>query len=312
MRWLVWLVIGGCHATTTTGAPDAGADQAIPADDLALSNSDLAAAKGDLRTNPDLTPPPQLGLVVLYSDQAFDVKFDGGIDESRAARATIVALFDTVVTTGTQPSYSCTTAAMGACTSSVCTPPDHFDLGFSSVVTHHSAGTLQLMGGAFPISLAPGSDNSYSAAPSPQPLWAGGETLTVVAAGADVPAFSATLTAPSPVVLSTPLHDPGTLTVDRTLDLAFAWSGGGAGTFTVTLNGPNFSNVVCSFAASLGSGVMPAALLGRLPMGTGNISGSVSTRVTVPAGTAWAIEYSASTEPMQVNGVSFGGDVQLQ
>jgi hypothetical protein len=69
---------------------------------------------------------------------------------------------------------------------------------FQSPVTEGlSAGTITITGTSTPITLTPsGTPAKYHASSLPMPAFSPGATLTVNAAGAEVPAFTATVTAP--------------------------------------------------------------------------------------------------------------------
>jgi hypothetical protein len=115
------------------------------------------------------------------------------------------------------------------------------------------------------------------------PFFKAGDTLTLTGdGGAELPAFKAqTLVAPSNIVLAAPACPASTCPdLNRTQDLAVAWTGGVAGTvsFTVEADGADTENTVtCEFDAKAGSGSVPHALLELLASPTsGDGSGSLS------------------------------------
>lgn len=268
----------------------------------------------DLSTLTDLAAPPNLGLVVMYSDLPFDVTFDGGIGESSAGGSTLVPFFDTVMLNGTPPPSGCTATDMGDCHLVQCPPPATGDLGYSTIVTHHSAGTISVSGGPQAISLAPNSDGSYTTRQATQPLWNGGEMLAISGTGGEVPAFSANLIAPSAAMVSAPSVNPNDLVIDRSKDLSLTWSGGGQATFFVELNAHSGDRpyVQCNFPGTPGHATMPAALLNMLPVGDGDFSGAFVSLTKIAAGASWAVEVRASSQARQTNGVSLAGQVKLQ
>jgi hypothetical protein len=164
-----------------------------------------------------------------------------------------------------------------------------------------SAGAIVIAGARQTVTLTPDANGSYAQfSETVGPLWRGGETVTITAAGDAVPAFSASETAASPVDVTAPaLPAPGAqLTVDRTRDLAFAWSRGTAGRVQAALS-PDAGDVsvACDFPTSAGMGAIPAAVLGRLPSGaTGvvSLSGGGTDFHFVEAG-GWSIAIQVGT-----------------
>jgi hypothetical protein len=278
---------------------------------LVLLLTACSAADVSDMTVADLATPTNLGLVVMYSDLPFDVIFDGGVGESSAGGSTLVPFFDTVTLNGTPPPSGCTSTAIGDCNLVNCPPPATGDLGFSTAVTHHSAGLIQVSGG---VSVAPNADGSYTTRQSTQPLWNGSETISVAGTGGEVPAFSASLVAPPAAMVSAPNVNPTDLAVDRSKDLAFSWSGAGEATFFVELNahGGNRPYIQCNFAGATGHATLPAALLGKLPAGDGDFSGAFVSLIKVAAGASWTVEVRASSQARQTNGVSLAGQIKLQ
>jgi len=172
---------------------------------------------------------------------------------------------------------TCTTTMNGGCTIWVCplpTPPS------SSSPTYQSAGTVTVSGATSPISLTPGANAMYPAfSDASHVLYAGGTTLTFSAAGATVGAFQLAATAPSLLTLTAPATTAGKLTLDRTRDLTFTWSGGASGEARVTLSSLTASSstlINCSAAASLGQMTVPRAALALLPSSPTSASWSFS------------------------------------
>lgn len=138
------------------------------------------------------------------------------------------------------------------------------------------AGTISIGGGAAPVTLAPDTAGVYTTAMGEQPLWQGGERITIAGTGdpAGVPGFSAALVAPAPVVGTTvgaagwPSEPGQSLAVPRGAPLQVAWMAGGAGMVGVSVETMAGPLVSCLFPAGAGSGAVPAEALGALPAGS--------------------------------------------
>src|SRR5262249_38766210 len=103
-------------------------------------------------------------------------------------------------------------------------------------------------------------------------LFSGGETVTFTAAGADVPAFTASVAMPSKLQITSPAKPSDSspvLAVDREQGFAFSWSGGGSGQAMISLFDSSGARVTCSYPAASGSATVPAAALAQLGAGTG-------------------------------------------
>ena len=136
--------------------------------------------------------------------------------------------------------------------------------------TQVSAGTITVTGGSAPIALAPadgGSGEQYAPLQHAGTV-ASGQTLTIAASGATVPAFSTNLVVPDAVTFTQPdIVDASSLAIGRSTDWPIAWTGGSAGTLTFQVSqtvGATGTLIVCTFPESAGSGVIPAAALGYL------------------------------------------------
>jgi hypothetical protein len=186
----------------------------------------------------------------------------------------------------------------GPCLVTVCPGQSPNDAGTVSLV---SAGALTVTGGAFGdagIDIAPDNLGSYLYNTT-GPMFSPGDTLTVSAAGATVPAFTAqALTAPGPIDLTAPAQDGGVLSVPTTQDLELTWTGGTTGAHfilgldAVFTSGASAS-AVCTWDASLGSGTIPAGALAPLAAGTGQAGRSTAiwyqeARTPVSAG-RWSV-----------------------
>jgi hypothetical protein len=142
-----------------------------------------------------------------------------------------------------------------------------------------SAGTLSLTGVMMPITLSPDASNSYASNPTTGPNWKAGDMLTLGGSGATVPAFSTQLVAPSYVDVTTPALTGTKQAIDRTKDLAFAWTGGGAGSVVVSFSEVSQTpdavyhpiSVTCTFPAASGAGSVPASVLAQLSASGGGV-----------------------------------------
>jgi hypothetical protein len=183
---------------------------------------------------------------------------------------------------------SCTSVTQGPCQVQTC----------AANPSQVSAGAVSVTGTNLAVMLQPQANGMYSSVTaSPTQLFNEGATLTVNAAGGVVPAFNGSLTAPSRVLITTPAQGAGTISVDRTKGFTVAWSGSSAGDVVVYLDGGagRGTQLTCQFAASGGTGTIPAAALQLLPAGSGGYSMSTETSSTVRAGD-WAVQLSATFE----------------
>jgi hypothetical protein len=95
----------------------------------------------------------------------------------------------------------------------------------------------------------------------------GGETITLAAAGADVPAFSHDLKMLSPPVLTKPAATETSIPIGRA-GVELASQPGEAGTEVSVVafgSGSEWTSMICSWDASLGAGSVPAEALKLLP-----------------------------------------------
>jgi hypothetical protein len=191
----------------------------------------------------------------------------------------------------------CTQGTTGACTTIVCTAPSG-GRGAplpATVSMGLNAGAITVTGVGPALAtmtfgpLAPSSPIiEYAPVFGTGHFFKGGDKLTATGAGGpDLPAFAArTIVAPNDILLTAP--GPCVATgmppvppapplpstcpaLNRTQDLAVAWTGGGAGTLTIafvtssTNAGTDRSaSVICAFDASAGSGTVPHTVLALL------------------------------------------------
>jgi hypothetical protein len=174
-------------------------------------------------------------------------------------------------------------AGAGSCIVTQLTTPTtgHFT---PAVVASVSAGTITLVDGQKSALLIPqvqpladgGSSLGYVLSPASM-RFLPGDTLTISASGATVPAFSAEIIVPKAVTLIQPDLRSSSLTVVRSRDLPVVWTGGGAtGEVTFGLNedvGATTTSVSCRSPASTGRAVIPASALGYLTASSASSSG---------------------------------------
>jgi len=215
-----------------------------------------------------------VGLGAGCNDPLFSTKADGGTD-GRLEAAPALAPGQVLVSQGGSQSIigghftsstQCTEKSIGPCVLVECGgAPDALA----------SAGTLGFAGGLIPpgTQLVPRpSDNTYFTQFLNGPLFAPGDSITVSASGAALPAFSRKVIAPEKVALTAPdcthLGSPTCGKFDQTQDLPVAWTGG-SGTVDVMLSvsGGTIGSATmhCRLPAADGHGVIPVAALAALP-----------------------------------------------
>lgn len=136
-----------------------------------------------------------------------------------------------------------------------------------------SAGAITISGASQPITLMPSVDKTYQTMNAPKPLFTGGELVTFAAAGADVPAFSKSLTMPSQIMITSPTKPSSSMIINRAQDFTVLWSGGGTGILEIGLVTTSSEEAVfCRFDASASTGTIPSTALQLLPAGAGTFS----------------------------------------
>ena len=161
-----------------------------------------------------------------------------------------------------------------------------------AATTSLDAGSIAVAVGAtnYTLTLGPSADgNVYtSSAPSSQnEFFSGGETITVSSAGgADLAAFSGTITAPADPVITAPAWSAPFGGSPRNSDLRVSWNGSGASMVVVALlnvnvnpAGPAGGNAVTCVFPDTGSGTIPSAALSL--MSSTSFFGGTLTAMTV-------------------------------
>jgi hypothetical protein len=199
--------------------------------------------------------------------------------------ANATAAFFTIPSTG-----GCAQSTVGPCTVMTCSS----DGGFVPYVTD-SAGNITISGTrAGPITLAP-IDGGYSYyTSSSDKLWDGGETVTVTATGATVPAFSTSLTAPTPIGMTNPLcamSDCGTFSRSTSLPVSWSPANAPALVFVISSTTAQVMFAQCTLTTSPGS--VPSSvmsLIGATDAGYTNSFALYSTATsTVTPGNGYVI-----------------------
>jgi hypothetical protein len=197
---------------------------------------------------------------------------------------------------------ACASEVQGECTIGSCT-----------TATWQSAGVITVATTAGSIQIDPGADNSYPTKASQAPLYTPGETITISALGATVPAFNGTLVAPGKPTLTSPLAQQGMLVIDRSHDFAFAWTGGGSQDVWMTISGGNYMKwIACRYPASAGHATIPKAVLATLPAGAGSFGLSGLSTVTRDTGPEWDVTLQAFYSAIWPDNTLASGQTTLQ
>jgi hypothetical protein len=166
--------------------------------------------------------------------------------------------FEAIFYTSLPTSGPCTTETSGACTYTAC----------RDVPVYASAGTLSIaeVGSPFSVSV-PYSGRQYDYQVS-RDLLTAGQTFTVTATGATVPAFGpVAVAAPQPVALVAPAPASSAgFTLSTSADLVVEWTGGQSDAQMIFQagGGGGDNGVSCSWNGAAGQGTVPAALLAPL------------------------------------------------
>ena len=286
--WLVVvLALAGCPSSN--GASDGGAG------DLAVTTADDLATGGG--TPADLLQAPNTANIGVTSATS-------AMDKSYIASANFIM--------GVLPPSPCVLTNTTYCQAAACTVPSA-DAG-SPAPTYSlvSGGTVTVGGGAMPVTLTPmaGTTGYYPPVPSTtQPLFTGGETLTLANSGATAPASSTMVVAPSPPTVTTPSGTSYTIT--RSAGFTLAWTGGGPGNVSFAIAsafptnpGDPYGSVRCSFPVADGQATIPASALAALPAGNAFFQISVVNTVSSTVND-WVINASATTYPLGTGGQPF-------
>jgi len=163
----------------------------------------------------------------------------------------------------------------GACFTLICDLTDGGDQAPPPGAAQ-SAGNITIGGTVptFSVAYDPGTMvyNAMPAVPKDKLIFAGGDTITFAAAGADVPAFAASIVAPTSLVATSPVLPSGTFSIETSKDLVFTWTGSSAGGVNFNVRSTTKSAgttvsggiVSCRFEPTALTGTIPAGLLQKL------------------------------------------------
>jgi len=215
-------------------------------------------------------------------------------------------------TSADAPLSACTkTETIADCATLACAIPE------DAAGTIPSAGTITMRVGDHTVVLAPGADHAYPAwQDASAALWAGGELLSIEAAGAEVPPFSGTLRAPLAINVRAPTLPPdgAAIPVAREAGIDVAWDPIDEGTVVLALTGASLDGrravVSCAFDAHAGLGSVPAAALRTVQRGDGSLTLSTRSSQRVEVGD-YGIQLQADTQARTADGRRFTTLVSL-
>lgn len=296
------LVIGGCAGETGSSPIDASSVD-TPSVDITL-DARPQGPDGALDATADRAPPdaPAADAPDKFGDVAEAVDdatapegaFVGTVSFSQmpgltpgGAISTVLASFARRAAPTAEP--TCGVTEMGACTVRRCMIT-YADAGAAPSVSLVGAGVVEvdgIRGGRVALSRVP-TIGSYLAT-RVEPIFSGGETLRVRAAGepGGMPSFAAAITAPTPIALTAPTMPAGGLLLPVPLAQAMQlrWTGGGTEPVDVTVLGSSVPaippstadrtqvTVECHFPAAPGAATIPLEVMALL---RGSVSGTVT------------------------------------
>ncbi len=206
----------------------------------------------------------------------------------------------------------CTEEAVGA----ACT-------AFSCARTGNSqaepqAGTITAKSSGGFIAITPDATGVYAQGLLTSALWTKPKSaLTFAAAGGVIPAFSDTFCGPTSATITMPASPPGSgagrgLSIDRSVDLAFQWTGGAVGDLEVTITDDTAAaariDVRCFFAGASGQGTVPQAALAKISPGAHSMASNMWVRkISLPTGTCVELT-GVITNVSAAGALPFNGD----
>jgi len=194
-------------------------------------------------------------------------------------------------------------------------PCEELDCSAAVTAGSHSAGTITVTGAALPVSITAGTSGVYTSFMANQVLFNGGETLTVAASGAEVPAFMKSVTAPGKATITSPAKPSSTspyLMITRASGFTVSWTGGSGTLFVALFGGTNqATRVNCRFDASAGSGTVPVDALMMLPAGNGGFAMAAITETSVTAGD-WGVTVEGYYNAVWPDDAIVSGPTSLQ
>jgi hypothetical protein len=178
--------------------------------------------------------------------------------------------------------------AVPACTSQTAGPCEYKKC--SAATASKNAGPITIAGLRAPVTLTLG-PTMYTQYNAMAALFEGGEHATVSAPGAELEAFSATLTTPKRPTMTSPITAvTDTLAIPRTHDFTATWVAT-TSPIVVEVIGSDGGSLRCLYDGAAGSGTIPASALALLSPGSGGYSMLAVTDTVVTSGD-WEITIS--------------------
>ena len=271
----------GSSSGTSSGASSGASSSGITSSSSGAGSSSSGSSSGGVSSSSGSgsgsgSGGSSSGITGLSSGPNGTIDFEeclGGGDLCASAQFEFYANF----TTASSQTEGCTVT-----TSNGCALYDCQTTGTSQGV---SAGTLTLSGGSIgaPIPVTPDSTEAYQYETSGL-LFSPGQTLTVSASGATVPAFGPiSVLAPASASLLLP---KAPYTVDLKQNLAVQWAGGAAGSEFILegLSDSSESYFLCQWDAAPGSSIVPAAIVSGVGSGSGYLVYGQYSSATLTAG----------------------------
>jgi hypothetical protein len=201
------------------------------------------------------------------------------------------------------PPGGCSKTSYGACYQSRCTG--------SMETKTASAGTIFIEGLTLPVTLEDAGDEAYEAFFEHKRLFSGGESVTIVSSGDEVPAFRASMPAPpQPTLVRPSISDSDAIVnASKSTDLELAWTGGGAGLVRVSFQS-SAGVFDCDFDARDGLAVVPRDALSR--MGRTALMSVTALGTTFVAAGDWGISLTLRTDARLPNGHAASAYLALQ
>ena len=193
----------------------------------------------------------------------------------------------------------CTQKVDGACTVRHCPPS-------LDPIQYRRAGQLTIAGGARNYTLSPTDSGAYGKVDNAGPPFAGGDKITLTAAGDLVPAFSIDAVAPFQIVAEQPKIVGGALSISASKPLQLAWSGSPGGEVLGVLTRYSGSGEVttayCRFPGESGTGQLPQAVVGAVAQAVGDTItfGMISRNQTTKLVGGYSIELNLTFAPTNV------------
>jgi hypothetical protein len=256
-------VTGGAGSPTNAGSPNGSGGSA---------NSSSGGSAGSASVG-----PARWGIVQLV----------GLLGAGSGSTTQISARFGDPEHPQAQASSPCEVAAFGGCTVSTCAAD--YVAPNNSMVASPSAGKIAWSdGNMFSGELVPDAFGKYAAFASNTLGFSGGESLTVSAAGAAVPAFSTEVSVPlSLLLVSPPPDDTGHLVWAKTQDLVLTFDRGMPGldlyAQSMSNDATNHTFLQCTLPSATGTATIPQAALAKLSTAH-KILLTTALKRTLPAG----------------------------